>query len=475
MSSPALLMLLERLLWPVPRVRWEAARSLARLIREEEREAANGLLNWISARQLESEAILGLGIIDAFDLGAYFEFADVAKAVQAPSHLSDLLLKRNFTDASGLYPFRYAISPSEPAPLPQHQEAWFELYRKWAVASIFSSKLTRLQELFNFPFRKRWEHDWRWLQVTHPRPAAEYPYFCSRGDRRRRGQFDHGQRELYVSAYLRTLAFAAIIGAVSHEVAEDCAMLALTMNRGLADLEPIDRPDWARNLLSCDAGGTKELAQKLWARSEAAVNPGEVPLALRVVDFDTTGFVEFDMSLTIGPSGFTAGPAEAETLDFLFPNERPGEMAGLVGRKGGIDPLSIDHPLDMTQGVLPEYIGRVHTEMAFNIRLASPNVRLASPNVFGTSAYVQCGPSEIRLEAGDDVLSRWIHWYADWEPAIFPELGSAVGSMTTVLNSSLDKLRASRGVEIARLVRVRRTARRETYRELEVESETFWI
>ena len=84
MSGPALLMLLERLLWPVPRIRWEAARSLARLIREEDREAANGLLNWISARQLESEAILGLGIIDAFDLGAYFEFADVAKAVQAP-------------------------------------------------------------------------------------------------------------------------------------------------------------------------------------------------------------------------------------------------------------------------------------------------------------------------------------------------------------------------------------------------------
>ena len=235
MTDPALLMLLERLLWPVPRVRWEAARSLAGLIREEDREAANGLLNWISARQLESEAILGLGIIDAFDLGAYFEFADVAKAVQTPSHFSDLLLKRNFTDASGLNPFRYAISPSEPTPLPQHQEAWFDLYRKWAVASIFSSKLTRLQELFNFPFRKRWEHDWRWLQATHPRPTAEYPYFCSRGDRRRRSQFDHGQRELYVSAYLRTLAFAAIIGAVSHEVAED-------RDAGTYDEQGVGRP-----------------------------------------------------------------------------------------------------------------------------------------------------------------------------------------------------------------------------------------
>ena len=84
MTSPVLLMLLERLLWPVPRVRWEAGRSLAHLIREGDREAANGLLNWISTRRLESEAVLGLGIIDAFDLGAYFEFTDVSKAVRAP-------------------------------------------------------------------------------------------------------------------------------------------------------------------------------------------------------------------------------------------------------------------------------------------------------------------------------------------------------------------------------------------------------
>ena len=185
MTSPALLMLLERLLWPAPRVRWEAARSLARLIREEDREAARGLLNWISARELESEAVLGLGIIDAFDLSTYFEFAEVSEAVRSPSHLSDWLLKRNFTDARGLTPIRYAVSPSEPAALPQSEEAWFDRYLKWAVPPIFSVVLTELQQSTGFPFLARWEHDWRWLQATHPRPAAEYPRFFSGGGRDR--------------------------------------------------------------------------------------------------------------------------------------------------------------------------------------------------------------------------------------------------------------------------------------------------
>ena len=460
-------MLLERLLWPLPRVRWEAARSLARLIREEDREAASGLLKWISARRLESEVILGLGIIDAFDLGAYFEFAEVMKAVRAPSHLSDWLLKRNFNDASGLSPFRYAISRSEPATLPHQEEAWFDRYRKSAVAPIFSSELTRLQELTGFPVRRRWKHDWRWLQATHPRPEAEYPRFFSGTDWDRGGQFDLGQRELYVSAYLRTLAFFAITGAVPHEVAEYYAIQALTMNRGLAELEPVARPDWARNLLPCDLGGMKELAQKLWACAEAAAKSGEVPLALRVVDFDTTGFVEFDLTLTIGPSGFANGRAEAEELDLRIANKRPGEMAGPVGEKVGIDPLSIKHPLAMTQVVVPEVIGRVHIGMVLN-------VRLASPYVFGTSANVQCDRSEIRLEAGGDILSRWVHWYADWKPTTFPELKSAVGSMTTVLKSSLDRLHAYHGMEIVRLVRVLRATRREIYEEHEVETESYW-
>ena len=468
MTSPALLILLERLLWPVPRVRWEAGRSLARLIREEDGEAVSGLLNWIRARRLESEAVIGLSIIDAFDLSNYFEFADVSNAIRFPSYHSDWLLKRNFTDARGLSPFRYAISPPDPAKLPQHEEAWFDRYLKWAVPPIFSILFTRLQQSTNFPFMARWKHDWRWLQATDPRPAAEYPYYFSSGDQERRGQFDHGQRELYVSAYLRTLAFAALEWEMPQDLAESYAMLALTMNRGLADLGPVDRPDWARNLLSCGAGRTKELAQKLWENAESAAKPGESLLALRAIDSNAKGFVEFNLTLTIGPSGFTAGQPKAETFNWLMVDEHPGEMIGLVGREAGIAPLSIDHPHVMSQCILPKDIGRVHFEIA-------PNIRLASPYVFGTSANVQCGPSEVRLEAGDDVFSRWVHWYANWEPTIFPELKSSVGSMTTVLKSRLEELRASRGMEIALLVRVRRAVKRETYLKHEVETDTYWM
>ncbi len=202
--------------------------------------------------------------------------------------------------------------------------------------------------------------------------------------------------------------------------------------------------------------------------AEAATNPGEVPLALKVVDFNKESFVEFDSTLTMGPPGFTTGSAEAEKFKELIANECPGEMTGLVGRNAGIDPLHILRPLAMTQDVRQDFIGRVHIDIASKIRLASPYV-------FGTSANIQCGPTEIRLEARGDVLSRWVHWFANWEPTIFTELGSTVGSMTTILKPSLDKVCASHEVEIARLVQVRRGVRPEVYLEHEVETDTFWM
>ena len=468
MTSPALRMLIERLLWPIPRVRLEAARSLAALIREDDKNAPSALLDWIHARRLESEVALGLGIIDAFCLGDYFEFADVTNSIGAPSLLSDFLLKNNFTDVSGLSPTRYTTSPPEPASLHQHEEDWFDHYREEVVPPIFSSVFTQLQKESGFPFMMGWRYEWRWLLATNPRPEKRRPSFFFGARSYLPCRFHTGQRELYLSAYLRTLAFAALNGAISYNAAEFYAMYALTMNRGLAELEPVARPDWAKHLLPCDAERTKELAQNLWTNAEEYVSPGEALLALRVVDFKEDGFIEFDMTLCIGQPGFAGSPAEAVTPDVLTLNARSGEMAGQLGRNGDFVSPSFERPLRMAQQISPKALGSVHIDMALNIRLASPDI-------FGTPVAVECGSSEIRLKAGADVLSRWIHWYADWEPAIYWDLSSGVCSMTTVSASNLDRLRASCGMEIAPLVRVRRAERQDIRQEDEVNTEAYWM
>ncbi len=468
MTNPVLLMLIERLLWPIPRVRWEAARSLATLIREEDNNAASALLDWIHARRLESEVALGLGIIDAFCLGDYFEFAEVTNSIRAPSLLSDFLLKRNFTDASGLSPTRYTTSPSEPASLRQHEEEWFDLYREEAVPPIFSYVLTQLQEETGFPFMMDWQYEWRWLQATNPRPEIRRPSFFFGGRPYLPSYFLTGQRELYLSAYLRTLATAAKLGSLTLDEAESYATLALSMNRGLAGLEPVARPDWTLNLLSWDARDAKVLVQRLWEDAQGAVTSGESPIALRVVEFDEDSFVEFDLALTVGPPGFTEGPAVAKTHDILTLGKHPVEMAGPVGRNADIRDFPIEYPLVLAQGIMPKALGCVHIELVNRLKLASPYV-------FGIPAIVQCTSSQVHLEKEGEIISRWVHWYTDWEPAIFQELDSTVGSITTVSRSKLDKLCTLHGLDIALLVRGRRATRRELSLGQEVRTETFWM
>ena len=467
MTDPILLLLVERLLWPIPRVRWEAARSLARLIREKETEAANALINWIRNRRLESEAALGLSIIDAFDLGGYLMFADVSQAIRAPSILSNYLLKNNYDDAGSLSPDYCVISPSQSAMLPEQEEAWFDKYRQTAIPRLFSCELERLQQLTHFPFLERWKHDWCWLQAFNSRPETKHPSFFAGVHRNYEGQFNNGQRELYISAYLRTLAFAMVHGMPS-DLAEFYARYALSLNRGLADLEPAERPKWARDLLPYDAGRSKELARKLWERAEETARPDEELLALRIVDFDEETFIELDISMAIGPYGFTEGPAESKTLEVIGVDESPGAMVGLVDREIDADALVLNRPHDMTQRIMPEALGHIHIDMALNIRLASLDI-------FGTPARVKCGPYEIRLETESGVFSRWVHWYSDWEPLTHRDLRSTVNSMTTVSKNLMTKLSASAGMEIARLVRVRRATKREIHLEIEAVTEAFWM
>ena len=467
MTSPLLLMLTERLLWPIPRVRWEAARSLARLIRESEADAPNALLSWIRNRRLESEASIGLSVIDAFNLGAYFDFVDVLTSIQSPSLLSNYLLKENFYDAGGLDLACYTISPSEPARLPKQEEAWFDKYCETAVPGIFKYNLEYLQQSTGLPFLERWKHDWCWLQASDFRPEVTHPSFFTGVHRNHQGRFNRGQRELYISAYLRTLAFAMVYG-MPLDTAEFYARYALPMNRGLADLEPVERPVWARNLLPYDAVRTKELAQELWESAKCTIRSGEDLLALRIIDPREDGFIDFDIVLVIGPHGFSKGPAEAKEVEDICLGERFGDMVGSVGRKSDTNVFAAKCPTGLTQNIWPGALGEFHIDMAMNIRLASLET-------IETAAHVRCDPSEIRLETESEVLSRWVHWYSDWKPMTHRELTSIVNSMTTVSKNHLTKLRASSGLEIARLVRVRRAEKREINLDLEAVTESFWM
>ena len=467
MTDPTIPILLERLLWPVPRVRWEAARALARLIRQNNAEAPRALLDWISSRELESEAVLGLDIIEAFDLSSYFTFAQISRAVQAPSHLSNLILKQNFPGAINLPLFRFAVSSEEPANLSLEIDSWFERYRKWAVPPIFSDQFERLERATGFPFMSRWKHEWSWLQAIHQRPSAEYPLYFSRGDRERLGYFDHAQRELYVSAYLRTLAYATMRGPLIPADAEQFSLLALPFTRGLADLQPIERPHWTYDLTSTNPENIEHVAECLWNSSTSLCNSDETPISLRIFEANKEGFIDFDIVMTLTPlARRSADSVEIMQYSRLVNDQSLGRYETRATQHPIVRVPSLDRPVALAELFQPKYIGRAHIGLG-------DVIRLASPRIFGIPAEIVCDEAEIRLDTADGTLSRWIHWYADWEPVNFPELEPIVCSLVTVSQSNIDSIQQLLGTQLDRWVRVQRADRSSSYGKYEVTSEVF--
>ena len=171
--------------------------------------------------------------------------------------------------------------------------------------------------------------------------------------------------------------------------------------------------------------------------------------------------------MTIEPSIYdSTGIVEIGQFDRFMHDQGIGRFEGQIDQSSAVHVASIMRPMSLAQVFQPQFLGRAHIEMGMDIRLASPRV-------FGATGCIVCDGSEIRLETTSGVFSRWLHWYANWEPVIFPELESSVCSLVTVSKSNIDDLRHLVGTRLGRWARVRQTVRSSRYGKYKVKSEVF--
>lgn len=453
--------LLTRLLWPVPRVRLEAARALATLIKSDNRNAADRLLVWISQRKFESEVIIGLNIIEAFDLGAYFTFAEVRNSVNAASYLSDWLIKVSFAQTGGLFPSRYAYAPELKADLPESVRRSFSAFN--GVPQMFQSRLAHLEKQSGLPFLMRWQHEWEWLQAGEMRSQGDPAYFFH-GNREITGQFDFADRETYVSAYLRTLSFAATEWQLPHSIAEQHSRAALTLNRGLAGVEPVERPGWSDGILPGDRD-LKTVASAIWSAASSSAAPGQILTALRAVEVAETGYAVFEFGVVTGSAAAFASKNKPD-------QDRWSYLADPACYEGGFysDPHIDDGsaPRMLCGTALTFDVGRGLVGLVSHVHLPSPHADYRTPEI-------ACLRDGIEMQVGGSPIALWEHWYSDWEPACPRAVHDLVGYKTTVKRDFVEALCKRNSLNTSVWCRVKSGTRQYSYTEFQDQEAGFWI
>lgn len=244
-----LTLLLSRLLWPSGMVRERACDAMAELITNDEPSsvATSALLDWMAAQNLESVAATGLLIL----LRAQARNPDwespsaqeAASSLKKPSLLSDLLMAEVYGGSAGPTDLQECHSGSVPEDY--EPDAFFTKYATAFLPPIYATWADSITQRYQAPFSQQWAYEWSALVVATGVRKSDGPlHFRGMQHSDHYVAFDTLMSEVYRSAFLRALAWAAHRSVLPVEEAKHLAMKACQLDLGLWLVDPVTRPAW---------------------------------------------------------------------------------------------------------------------------------------------------------------------------------------------------------------------------------------
>lgn len=455
-ASIALALLLKRLKWPVPMVRWRAAKEVRNLLTAAATRAAatEQLLEALEDCACESEVCTLLTIVFLTTAEARPSREVVISRIKYPSILADMLLERTYGSGMGGWLQTYAGE----APSDFEAGGYFEKYSTAHVPPILGNNLRQLQRVSGFPFRRQWGYEWKALRDRLGTHFTGYPHYFSRALEARSGimgQFWQRMRDVYVSAYLRTLAHAVNRWGLPKNIAEQHCLDIVDGVAGIFEIEPGIRPAWLSDLPErfCERDADfSVLARRL---CDASRQNGMVAVSINVpIATSTKRYAQLEITTHLITANY-AVPAGESLYERMPPlmigqtfevNGAPPEItldeASSAGSKGGDESA-------VCIGLRPIPFGVWHGDL-YSVGLTIP-----APYVV-EDTKLSCSTQGIDLISDDKKLvSTTRVWNDEWTPA-YPKGGSTRCGVVTMMDDyRLEEARVCLGRRLASYVRLR--------------------
>jgi hypothetical protein len=469
--------LFQRLKWPVPMSRWRTAKEIRNLLNDSVMRSSTtkALLDYLDQCKSESEVCEILTIVFLTSPVRRPTRTALASRIHCPSILADIMLERIYGLGRGIGGWRWAHSGRAPADFEGGR--YFEEHKTAHVPPIFVHNLKHLENIRGDPFLQQWAYEWKILCDKLGTHYTGYPhYFDDVLDSRAGvvGQYWQRMREVYLSAYLRTLAYAVSQWRMPQKIAEDYCLDMVHGIAGLFDVEPLARPLWLADFPERFCAPSADFTSLICELVQAARSEG-----MRLVSLDTPiassvqKFANLTLSAHLVTSNYNIpdGDLLYEKMPWLSVKDTfelkgpPGEItiqeAGTEGKMG--DQVAVCSCL------FPVPYGTWQSDyFSMGIRIPAP-YSIPDTEIRCTHESIDC------ITSDGKVRSRTLIWNDNWVPP-YPKGGSnRCGTATMIDQEMLAQAMEKLGRKLAFFMRLRIWDREKEYGEYSESKRTFFL
>lgn len=239
-------LLLQRLKWPVPMVRWRAAREIRDLLQSVETRTGVtlALLDFLQDCSTESEVCSVLNLLFLVDREARPTRGEIVERIRCPSILADFLLEKTFGRGMGVGGWETAHSSEVSKDF--EPDEYFVKHNTAHIPKIFFNEMRELERSTRLPFIRQWSWEWQNLSEKLSTNFTIYPrYFDDYGEIQAgvMGLYQQRQSEVFRSAHIRTFALAVTKWNMPLVVASNYLLNHLPAIGGFFDLDPGRSPE----------------------------------------------------------------------------------------------------------------------------------------------------------------------------------------------------------------------------------------
>ncbi|RUU61382.1 hypothetical protein [Mesorhizobium sp. M2C.T.Ca.TU.002.02.1.1] len=445
--------LMQRLKWPVPMVRWRAAREIRGLLQSDKTrvDMTAELLDFLEFCTTESEVCSVLCLLFLTESKARPSRHDVAARIKCPSILADVLLEKTFGFGAALG--GWEVAHSGEAPIFFRPDEYFLNHKGAHIPPTFYNELRKIERSTGLPFRQQWAWEWHNLREKLGASLTSYAhYFDEYGDTRSgvKGQYLQRQTEVFRSAHIRAFAFAVSEWGMPLKLAGNYLVEHIPAIGGIFDLDLSPKPESLGDLPTKAFAEGSDLEGVLAEWVEANRN-AEMPAVSFGSPFplDLARYGDLRVGAYFVSSDFEMrndhGPFEP--MDFTLATES-------LSIEGAIRDVDIKH---MKRDGKAGWCAPVCTSLFpipygfWSSDYFALGLRFLAPYCLPKESATRVRAGALELVSGEAVVSRTRIWNDVWTPAYIPEGHTRCGAIAEIEKGVFEALptRAPKGSKLA--------------------------